>query len=71
MEALKAALQDGRSTLEWSIVHTVLEQQVAQEDGAISSPPEEAGPRLHLDSAGLWKQFFTITNEMIVTKAGR
>ena len=69
MEALKAALQDGRSTLEWSIVHTVLEQQVAH--GAISSPPEEAGPRLHLDSAGLWKQFFTITNEMIVTKAGR
>ena len=28
-------------------------------------------PRIVLDSAPLWKQFFTVTNEMIVTKAGR
>ena len=28
-------------------------------------------PRIVLDSAALWKQFFAVTNEMIVTKAGR
>ena len=28
-------------------------------------------PRVILDSATLWRQFFSATNEMIVTKAGR
>jgi brachyury protein len=45
------------------------------------SPPRELGyhagqlqedpPRILLDSAPLWRQFFSATNEMIVTKAGR
>ena len=76
MEALKTALRDGCSTVLWSIVQKALEQQrTATEgtaNGAASPAPElEDGPRVHLESAALWRQFFSITNEMIVTKAGR
>ena len=74
MEALKTALEDGASTVAWSIVHAALEEQrVAASDGSAALPkgtPTDE-PRFHLDSASLWKQFFAVTNEMIVTKAGR
>lgn len=73
MEALKTALQAGSSTIAWPTLRSAIEQQAsaASGDGAASAPSREGAPRLHLDSAGLWKQFFAITNEMIVTKAGR
>ena len=58
------------------------EAEVGDTDDAASgspappSPRSGAGdlqeePRLLLDSAPLWRQFFSVTNEMIVTKAGR
>ena len=66
MEALKTALQDGSPTIAWSVVHSALEQQriAARNDAG-------QGPQIRLESVALWKQFFAITNEMIVTKAGR
>ena len=33
--------------------------------------PQQGYPRVVLDSASLWRQFYSVTNEMIVTKAGR
>lgn len=33
--------------------------------------PQLGYPRVVLDSASLWRQFYSVTNEMIVTKAGR
>lgn len=73
MEALKTALHDGSSTIAWPILRSALEEQAKSGDGAESSPPREGASQLQLqlDSVGLWKQFFGITNEMILTKAGR
>lgn len=74
MDALKVALEDGASTVAWSIVHAALEEQrLAARDGSAALPEGSSTveSRFHLDSASLWKQFFAVTNEMIVTKAGR
>ena len=70
MDALKSALQNGCSTIPWSVLQAALAQQKAGADASASQPSAD-GPRVHLDNAQLWRQFCHMTNEMIVTKAGR
>lgn len=70
MDALKSALQNGCSTIPSSVLQAALAQQKSAADGSASLSSTD-GPRMHLDNAQLWRQFCHMTNEMIVTKAGR
>lgn len=70
MDALKSALQNGSSTIPWAVLQAALAQQKTTADVPASVPSTD-GPRMHLDNAQLWRQFSHMTNEMIVTKAGR
>ena len=76
MDALKTALQNGSSTIASSLLLTAIAERDAARDAAAAassaaSPCRQEGPQMHLDNAGLWRQFCNMTNEMIVTKAGR
>ena len=64
MEALQRSLLAGGSAISWAYLQAALRDMQA---GNETTLPEKAV----LQNCELWKQFHGITNEMIVTKAGR
>ena len=85
MEALNKAIMKGEQSISWSEFQAVTMEahdsvRRVEEGGALDrkedEPKEgakeaESGVKVQLENGELWSQFDDITNEMIITKAGR
>ena len=64
MDALRCALRSGARAVKWADLDAALS---AQRD----RPVVELRPSVTLEDAHLWREFDSLCNEMIVTRAGR
>ena len=68
MEGLCRAVGSGEHCLPWLDFQAALKECEVGSGGVQGA---EGRVKVELENRGLWKQFDEITNEMIITKAGR